>query len=464
MDEMLVIRSDVLNSVSDLNRERIPERVTHAKGVGAYGEFISNGKGRDFCSAPIFNKLKKVPIFVRFSNYRGEKGSPDSIRDPRGMAIKFYTETGNWDLAANNLPVFFVKDPKLIVDFIHSQKRNPTSNLFDPNQKWDFFSRYPESLHAVLMSHSERGLPYSFRFMNAYSCHSFLWINEEGSKFIVKLHVKSLQGVKNLSDASGAVLAGRDPDFYQTDMFESIKAGEYPAWDLAIQAIPFKDLNSLSVSPFDVTLTISQKDYPLISIGKIELNSNVTDYFSEVEESAFQPAALLKGMYLTPDPILHSRVYAYSDASRYRLGVNYKEIPVNRSFVGSQTNRDGMMQMGNREHFNRKNLYSGQEGVSDLDWSDLPGYPYDPFSQPAEFLSVIGEEGRELLLSTLIYELKDLRVDIQTRFLNQLNQVNPEFSNRLKIEISKKLPEGVDVKEKHEIYLTRDELGETVCI
>jgi catalase len=409
---------NTMQTISDFNRERIPERVTHAKGTGVYGNFYPNSNGKKFTKAKIF-RVGSSKIFVRFSNYKGEKGSPDTLRDPRGMAVRFFNEYGNWDFLGNNLPVFFIKDPSLSVEFIHSQKRNPKTNLFDPNQTWDFYSKHPQVLHAVLMVYGERGIPFSYRFMNSYSCHSFFWENENNLRFLVKLQFKSNQGIKNLNSKDAKEIIGENPDFYSYDLIDSISKDDFPSWKLLAQIVPFEDINLLKYSPFDSTLIIPTKDVPFIELGDIVLNKTVDNYFNEVEESAFSPANLPLGMSISPDPLLISRVFSYSDAQKYRLGVNYQSIPINQNL--SSSNRDGYMNTNHHSNSNPKGI-NFIDGIDKL-WN------YNPYQQPSDFLKLLDKNQISNLVFEIKNELKLLKPSLQNKMIFEFSKISNEFAS-----------------------------------
>jgi catalase len=324
------------------NRERIPERVVHAKGSGAYGTFTVTGDIAKFTKASIFAKVgKKTECFARFSTVAGERGAADGERDVRGFAVKFYTDEGNWDLVGNNTPVFFVRDPYKFPDFIHTQKRDPTTNLRCNTMQWDFWSLSPESLHQVTILFSDRGLPKSYRHMNGYGSHTYSFINE---RYWIKFHFKTLQGIATMTDAESAAIIGRDRESHQRDLYESIAKGDFPKWRMMVQVMPEKDAEKTPYNPFDLTKVWPHGDYPLIEVGVMELNRNPENYFAEVEQSAFSPANVVPGISHSPDRMLQFRILSYADAHRYRLGVNYEILPVNRPRCPVATyHRDGSM-------------------------------------------------------------------------------------------------------------------------
>lgn len=333
--------------MAHFNRERIPERVVHAKGSGAFGTLTITNDITQYTKAKVFNKIgKKTKVLLRFSTVGGERGSADTERDPRGFALKFYTEDGNWDLVGNNTPVFFIKDPKKFGDFIHTQKRDPYSNLKSPTMMWDYWSLNPESLHQVLILMSDRGTPVGYRHMNGYGSHTFSLINAKNEKVFVKFHFKTVQGIKNFTDSEAAAMKSKDMDFSQRDLLEAIDSGNFPKWNLKIQVMTEAEARTVSFNPFDLTKVWPHSEFPLIDVGTLELNQNPDNYFAEIEQSAFTPAHVVDGIGYSPDKMLQGRLLSYPDAHRYRLGGNYEQIPVNRCpFAVNNYQRDGQMRV-----------------------------------------------------------------------------------------------------------------------
>jgi len=331
--------------LAHFNRERIPERVVHAKGTGAFGKFTVTNDISKYTKAKLFSKVgNECEVLVRFSTVGGEKGSADTERDPRGFAVKFYTEEGNWDLVGNNTPVFFIKDAKKFPDFVHTQKRDPRTNLKSATMMWDYWSLNPESLHQIMILFSDRGTPDGYRKMNGYGSHTFSMINSKDERIWVKFHFKTQQGNKTLTDSEAEVLKGKDPDYAQRDLVEAIAKGDYPTWALKIQVMTDKQAGNFKWNPFDVTKIWPHSEYPLIDVGIMELNEIPVNYFAFVEQAAFAPSNIIDGISLSPDKMLQGRLLAYPDAHRYRLGANYEQIPVNMpiNFVHHHQ-RDGMM-------------------------------------------------------------------------------------------------------------------------
>lgn len=349
----LLLQDYILHEkMAHFNRERIPERVVHAKGSGAFGTLTITNDITKYTKAKIFGKVgNQCRMLLRFSTVGGEKGSADTERDPRGFAMKFYTEDGNWDLVGNNTPVFFIKDAKKFSDFIHTQKREPKSNLKSPTMMWDFWSLNPESLHQVLILMSDRGTPYSYRHLNGYGSHTFSMINAENKRVWVKFHFKTMQGIKNFNANEANEMRGVDPDHAQRDLVEAIERGEFPKWSMKIQVMTDEQAASFPFNPFDLTKVWTHGDFPLIDVGTVELNEVPSNYFAEVEQAAFAPAHVVDGISYSPDKMLQGRILSYPDAHRYRLGANYEQIPVNRCpYMGVNYQRDGAMRVdGNGE-------------------------------------------------------------------------------------------------------------------
>ena len=327
------------------NRERIPERVVHAKGSGAYGMFTVTGDITRYTKASIFSKVgKQTDCFVRFSTVAGERGAADAERDVRGFAMKFYTDEGNWDLVGNNTPVFFVRDPYKFPDFIRTQKRDPKTNLRSTTAMWDFWSLSPESLHQVTILFSDRGLPKSFRNVNGYGSHTYSFINAKNERYWVKFHFKTLQGIQNITDEEAARWVGQDRETHQRDLFNAIANKDFPKWRMMVQIMTEEQATQTPYNPFDLTKVWPHGDFPLIEVGIMELNRNPENYFAEVEQSAFSPANMAPGISHSPDKMLQFRIFSYADAHRYRLGVNYEALPVNRPKVEVNSyHRDGAM-------------------------------------------------------------------------------------------------------------------------
>lgn len=343
----------LIEKLQHFNRERIPERVVHAKGSGAYGGFTVTHDITRHTKARLFAEVgKQTETFVRFSTVGGERGSADTERDPRGFAVRFYTEDGNWDLAGNNTPMFFIRDPIKFPDFIHTQKRDPQTNLKSPTAMWDFWSRAPESLHQVTMLFSDRGTPDGYRHMDGFGSHTFSLINAEGRRVWCKWHFKTLQGIRNLGAAEAVRLAGSDPDYAQRDLFEAIERGDFPRWRVSVQLMTEAERRAWEArtgwDAFDLTKVWPHADFPLHPVGVLELNRNPDNYHAEVEQVAFSPAHVVPGLGYSPDKMLQGRLFAYHDAQLYRVGTNHQQLPVNRPRCPfHHRQRDGAMALDN---------------------------------------------------------------------------------------------------------------------
>ena len=320
----------LIEKLAHFNRERVPERTPHAKGHGAFGELHITEDVSAYTKAKVFQKGTVTPMMGRFSTVAGEQGSPDTWRDVHGFALRFYTEEGNLDIVGNNTPVFFIRDGIKFPDFIHSQKRLGTNGLRDADMQWDFWTRNPESAHQVTYLMGDRGTPKSTRHQNGYGSHTFQWVNEEGEAFWVKYHFKSRQGVENFTDEEATTTAGQNPDCHREDLYNAIEEGNYPIWDVKVQIMPLDEAENYRFNPFDLTKVWSKKDYPLHDVGYFVLNRNPRNFFAQIEQVALDPSNIVPGVGLSPDKMLQARVFAYADQQRYRIGANYKQLPVNQ--------------------------------------------------------------------------------------------------------------------------------------
>jgi catalase len=338
----------LIEQMAQWNRERTPERQPHAKGSGAFGHFEVTNDVSAYTKAAVFQPGTKTDMLARFSTVAGERGSPDTWRDPRGFALKFYTTEGNYDMVGNNTPVFFIRDPMKFQHFIRSQKRRADSNLRDHDMQWDFWTLSPESAHQVTYLMGDRGIPRTWRHMNGYSSHTYMWVNAAGEKFWIKYHFISDQGIEFLTQDEADRLAGADGDYHTRDLYRAIERGEYPSWILKVQIMPFEAAKTYRFNPFDLTKVWPHGDYSLIEVGKMTLDRNPTDNHTEIEQAAFEPSNLVPGIGPSPDKMLLGRLFSYPDAHRARIGVNYNQIPVNapQSPVHSYS-KDGAMRYHN---------------------------------------------------------------------------------------------------------------------
>ncbi|HBB91332.1 MAG: catalase [Bacteroidetes bacterium GWF2_49_14] len=451
--------------MAHFNRERIPERVVHAKGTGAFGTFTVTHDITRYTKAKIFSEIgKQTKIFARFSIVGGEKGGADSERDPRGFAVKFYTEDGNWDIAGNNTPVFFIKDPKKFSHFIHTQKRDPKTNCKSPTAMWDFFSLNPESLHQVLILMSDRGTPRSYRHMHGFGSHTFSLFDKTNQRIWVKFHFKTLQGVQNFNEKEANDMKGLDLDQAQRDMVEAIENKDFPRWALQIQVMTDAQAKEFRWNPFDVTKVWFHKDFPLIDVGIMELNEIPENYFRDVEQSAFDPAHVVNGIGYSPDKLLQGRLLSYPDAQRYRLGVNYEQIPVNKCPYGqSNYQRDGLMQVGDNGGASpnyRPNSFddivadeSYKEPPMQLestiaDWFDRNENDDDHFTQPGLlYRKAMSDEDRKNLTDNIVSSMKGITGEKKDEIINrQLSHFSRADIN-LGMAVAKGL--GLSVEEKN---------------
>ncbi len=422
--------------LAHFNRERIPERIVHAKGSGAYGTFTVTNDISKYTRAKLFNEVgKQTKLFARFSTVGGEKGSADTERDPRGFAIKFYTEDGNWDLVGNNTPVFFIKDPKKFPDFIHTQKRDPYTNCKSATMMWDYWSLNPESLHQVLILMSNRGTPDGYRFMNGYGSHTFSLVNDDNERFYVKFHYKTMQGIKNLSDDKATELKGKDPDYAQRDLVEAIDKGNYPKYALKIQIMTNEEAEKFKWNPFDVTKIWPHASFPLIDVGVIELNENPNNYFAHVEQSAFAPSNLVDGIGFSPDKMLQGRILAYPDAHRYRIGVNYDALPVNKCpYMVNNYHRDGSMRFddngGNSPNyfpnsFDDIELETTRKGINyELDSKQVGYYNRnenddDHYTQPGNLFRLMSKKEQKDTVTNIVNAMSGISGEKKLEIINK---------------------------------------------
>ncbi|MDO6846380.1 catalase KatA [Priestia megaterium] len=448
----------LLEKLAHFNRERVPERVVHAKGAGAHGYFEVTNDVSTYTKAAFLSEVgKRTPLFVRFSTVAGENGSADTVRDPRGFAVKFYTEEGNYDLVGNNTPVFFIRDAIKFPDFIHTQKRDPRTHLKNPTAVWDFWSLSPESLHQVSILMSDRGIPATLRHMHGFGSHTFKWINAEGDGIWVKYHFKTEQGVKNLAPDVAAKIAGENPDYHTEDLFNAIEKGDFPSWKLYVQIMPLEDADTYRFDPFDVTKVWSQKDYPLIEVGRMVLDRNPENYFAEVEQATFSPGTLVPGIDVSPDKMLQGRLFAYSDAHRYRVGANHQALPINRP--RSEVNnyqRDGQMRFddnGGRSVYYEPNSFGGpteshenkQAAYPVSGVADSVAYDHnDHYTQAGDLYRLLSEDERTRLVANIVEAMKPVeKEDIKLRQIQHFYKADPEYGKRIADGLGLSVPQQV---------------------
>lgn len=447
------------DEMAHFNRERIPERVVHAKGAGAFGYFETTHDIRKYCKAAPFQEIgKKTRVGIRFSTVGGESGSADTARDPRGFAVKFYTEDGNWDLVGNNTPIFFIRDPILFPSFIHTQKRNPQTHCKDPDMFWDFITLRPETTHQVSFLFSDRGTPDGYRHMNGYGSHTFKMVNNSGGAVYCKFHFKTDQGIKNLMSEEADHLSGANPDYAIQDLYNAIANGNFPSWTLYIQVMTFEAAEKFRWNPFDLTKVWPHAEYPLIPVGRMVLDTNPRNYFAEVEQIAFSPAHMIPGIEASPDKMLQGRLFSYSDTHRHRLGSNYLQIPVNCPFKSRISNyqRDGPQcvndnQAGAPNYF--PNSFSGP--VDNVSHSECPfkisgdvmrynTADEDNFTQVGMFYrQVLNPAERKRLVKNIANHLIGAQEFLQSRAIKTFGQADPEYGRKLQEELNKlKLEKG----------------------
>ncbi|KAL7565305.1 hypothetical protein ACA910_014593 [Epithemia clementina (nom. ined.)] len=441
----------LLDHISHFDRERIPERVVHAKGAGAFGYFEVTDAVflSGICRAKMFQQQhKKTPVAVRFSTVGGESGTADTVRDPRGFAVKFYSEEGNWDLVGNNTPIFFLRDPILFPSFIHTQKRNPVTHLADADMFWDFIGMRPETTHQVSFLFSDRGIPDGYRFMNGYGSHTFKNVNAKGEAFYVKYHLKTDQGIRNLSTADASATASSDPDYAIRDLYNAIASGDYPSWTMYLQVMTFKEASQVSFNPFDLTKIWPHSLFPLHPVGRVVLNRNAESYFGQIEQLAFSPSHMIPGIEPSPDKMLQARLFSYPDTHRHRLGANYHLIPVNQAVAASVNTyqRDGPMQVepGNGgpgpNYF--PNSFEGPQATKAASWNggvvsgQVQRYETgddDNFSQVKNFYwRVLDEAARDRLTSNIAQHMSRVQSPfVRKRALDNCRQVDPDYADRI---------------------------------
>ncbi len=440
---MLVQDPWFLEKLAHFDREIIPERRMHAKGSGAYGTFTVTSDITKYTRASIFATIgKKTDCFVRFSTVAGERGAADAERDIRGFAMKFYTDQGNWDLVGNNTPVFFLRDPLKFPDLNHAVKRDPRTNLRSANNNWDFWTLLPEALHQVTITMSDRGIPYSYRHMHGYGSHTYSFINADNIRTWVKFHLHTMQGIKNLTDQEAEAIIAKDRESHQRDLYDAIERGDFPRWKVEIQVMTEQEADEYRINPFDLTKVWSQKEFPLIDVGILELNKNPENYYAEVEQSAFNPMNAVDGIGFSPDKMLQGRLFSYGDAQRYRLGVNHNQIPVNQPRCPFHAfHRDGAMRVDGNH-----GSTLGYEPNSYGEWQDSPekkepplklhgdAYNYnereyddDYFSQPGDLFRLMLPAQQQILFENTARAMGDAELFIKHRHARNCYKADPAY-------------------------------------
>ncbi len=435
----------LLEKLAHFNRERIPERVVHANAAGAFGTFTVTHDITEYTKARVFSGIgKKTEVFGRFSTVAGEKGSADTVRDVRGFALKFYTEEGNWDLVGNNTPVFFIRDAIKFPDFIHTQKRDPRTNVKDDTHQWDFWSQVPESLHQVTILFSDRGISAGIPYMNGYGSHTYSFINAANERFWVKFHFKTQQGIENLKQEEADRLAGSDADYHTRKLFEAIERGEYPKWTLYVQIMPEVEAEAYRWNPFDLTKVWPHGDYPLTEVGVLELNRNPANYFVDVEQAAFSPANVPPGISFSPCKMLQARLFAYADAHRYRLGANYERLPVNAPRAATANyQRDGSMRFdenGGGSPNYEPNSFGGPTAdpayrepplkiSGDADRYEQKRGVDDDYVQPGNLYRLMPEEEQRRLVENIAASLSKAPKAIQERMVEHFRRADTAYGD-----------------------------------
>ena len=449
----------LIEKLAHQNRERIPERVVHAKGWGAFGTFTVTADITKYTRAKIFSQVgKQTPMLARFSTVAGELGAADHERDVRGFALKFYTEEGNWDLVGNNTPVFFVRDPLKFPDFIHTQKRHPRTNLRSATAMWDFWGLSPESLHQVTILFSDRGLPRDPMHMHGFGSHTYSFWNEAGERFWVKFHFKSQQGIANLTNEEAARIIGETREGYQEALFGTIERGDFPRWTVQVQIMPELDAERTPYNPFDLTKVWPHADYPVIDIGVLELNRNAQNYFAEIEQAAFSPSNKVPGIGYSPDKMLQARVFSYADAHRYRLGTHYEHLPVNAPKCPvHHYHKDGQMNFfgqvtGAGDAYYEPNSFGG--AVQDPSVAEPPlrisgdaaRYDHregnDDYSQPRALHALMSDAQRDQLYSNIAAAMAGVPDHILDRALANFDRVDPAYGAGIRAKLGRKPSPG----------------------
>ena len=432
----------LLEKLAHFNRERIPERVVHAKGSAAYGKLTITHDVSKYSKAKLFAKVgTEVEAFLRFSTVAGERGAADAERDVRGFSARFYTDEGNWDIVGNNTPVFFIRDPLKFPDFIHTQKRDPQTNLRNHTAAWDFWSLSPESLHQVTILMSDRGIPQNLRQMHGFGSHTYSFTNALGERHWVKFHFKSLQDIATYTDAEAAAVVATDRESSQRDLFHAIADRNFPRWRFCVQIMPESDADTFRFNPFDLTKVWPHAEFPLHEVGILELNRNPRNYHAEVEQAAFSPANVVPGIGHSPDKVLQSRIFSYPDAQRYRLGANYQQLPVNapRCPVFNYQ-RDGAMRFddngGLGPNYEPNSLGGPKECPAFAEpalkiTGDADRYNHragnDDYTQPGNLFRLMTPDAQQRLFGNIARHMNGVPRDIQLRQICHFFRADPNY-------------------------------------
>ena len=436
----------LIEKLAHQNRERIPERVVHANGSGAFGILEITEDISKYTKAKVLQKGEATKMLLRFSTVAGERGAADAERDVRGYALKFYTREGNWDLVGNNTPVFFIRDAYKFPDFIHTQKRHPQTNLRSNTAAWDFWSLSPESLHQVTILMSDRGIPKSYRHVNGYGSHTYSLINASGERFWVKFHFKTLQGIETITNKEAEAIVAKDRESNQRDLFENIQAGNFPKWSFEIQIMTNEEAKNCSFDPFDLTKVWPHGDYPMIKVGTMTLNENPKNYFNEIEQASFSPSNVVPGVSFSPDKMLQARIFSYPDAHRYRVGTHYEMLPVNRPIVDVNTyHADGSMNYEIKEPtdaYYEPNSFGG--AVEDASFAE-PAFETgdmadrynhrdgnNDFVQVTALFNLMSDNQKEQLFSNIAEAMGGVPRNIVDRQLALFEQVHKDYAAGVK--------------------------------
>jgi catalase len=446
---------DFIEKISHFDREKIPERIVHARGAGAYGVFKAYGKVGDehpskYTRAKLFQEEgKETPVFVRFSTVVHGNHSPETVRDPRGFAVKFYTEDGNWDLVGNNLKIFFIRDAMKFPDMIHAFRPDPVTNIQDARRFFDFCANSPESFHMVTFIYSEWGIPANYRMMQGSGVNTYKWVNEEGKAVLVKYHWEPVQGIRNLTSKEAAEIQGKNFNHATQDLFEAIETGEYPEWELLVQIMEDSDHPELDFDPLDDTKLWPEDQFPWLPVGKMTLNRNPENYFIEVEQAAFGTGVLVDGLDFSDDKMLQGRTFSYSDTQRYRVGPNYLQLPVNAAKKDVATNQEGgqMRYVNDKSSQQNKHINYSPSSYASLHPTPQSGKEYTPHvegnlvresisrkdntKQAGETYRNFSEETKQELLSNLIGDLKICPKEIQDKMIALAFEADEDYGTRL---------------------------------
>lgn len=458
----------LIEKLAHFDREVIPERRMHAKGSGAFGTFTVTHDITRYTKASIFSEVgKKTEAFVRFSTVAGERGAADAERDIRGFAMKFYTDDGNWDLVGNNTPVFFIRDGMQFPDLNRAIKRDPKTNMRSKQNNWDFWTMLPEALHQVTIVMSDRGIPRGYRFMHGFGSHTFSFVNEANEHVWCKFHLRTQQGIQNLSDQEAADIVATDRESSQRDLYDAIEREEFPKWTFYVQVMTDEQAKQHRDNPFDITKVWSKKDYPLIEVGELELNRNPENYFVDVEQAAFSPTHLVPGISVSPDTLLQSRLFSYGDAHRYRLGVNHTSIPVNRPKVPVHDyHRDGMMRVDENHgstlgyHPNSYGEWAEQPAYAelpmtyegDLDRFSFYGEHDDCFYQPGDLYRLMTAEKQDLLIENTARDIEPVTENIKYRHAAHCYLADKEYGKRIAVALGLDFEKVVSIAEIPDVH------------